>query len=173
MSYAAHNGCYGTSLAGSDNPAFQRDYKPSKETRKLIKQLAIDFPRIWVKNDIESLYILKSDLSHYLKIGYEKGRSFKRMKPTSITKNCSCIICRREIQINNIGNHWDTHFPTKNLAIEYYGKYYKSFDHLREETKCTKGLYQKYYLNGIDPNFRIGKNGPTPNSAIFIQTELQ
>lgn len=113
MSYANYNGCYGTSLKGSDNPAFQREYKPSKETRNLIKQSAIDFPRTWVKNDIESLFILKSDLSCYLVLGYTEGRTFKRIKPAPISKSCSCIKCHQELQINNIGNHWLKHFPTQ------------------------------------------------------------
>lgn len=29
-----------------------------------------------------------------------------------------------------------------------------------EKTKVSKHLYNKYYLNGIDPEFRIGTDGP-------------
>ena len=105
-SLAATNGCFGRDVSGSLNPAYKREYKPTKATRDLQKQQAIESPRIWVKNDNESIFILESDLSHYLNLDYEKGRSIKRIKPAPITRNCSCIICRREIQLNNIGNHW-------------------------------------------------------------------
>lgn len=46
--------------------------------------------------------------------------------------------------------------------IEYKGNYYYSWHNLLEKTKITKHLYKKYYLNGIDPEFRIGADGPIP-----------
>jgi len=30
-------------------------------------------------------------------------------------------------------------------------------------TGISKHLYKKYYIKGINPNERIGKNGPAPN----------
>ena len=44
---------------------------------------------------------------------------------------------------------------------EYKGKYYHSFEHLKQQTGVTVNLYKTYYLNGIDPEPRIGANGPT------------
>ena len=34
---------------------------------------------------------------------------------------------------------------------------------LYEGTKVSKHLYNKYYVNGVDPSKRIGANGPIPN----------
>lgn len=49
------------------------------------------------------------------------------------------------------------------LDIEYKGVLYYGWRELLEETKVTKHLYKKYYLNGIDPEPRIGCNGPNIN----------
>jgi len=46
------------------------------------------------------------------------------------------------------------------LSIEYKGKIYYGWRELKEATRVTKELYKKYYINGIDPEFRIGANGP-------------
>ena len=48
------------------------------------------------------------------------------------------------------------------LELEYKGNIYYGWRELKEATGVSKSLYQKYYLNGIDPEFRIGKNGPPP-----------
>lgn len=44
--------------------------------------------------------------------------------------------------------------------IEYKGKIYYGWRELQEGTGVTKHLYNKYYLKGVDPEFRIGANGP-------------
>jgi translation initiation factor 1 (eIF-1/SUI1) len=44
--------------------------------------------------------------------------------------------------------------------LEYNGKVYFGWNSLQKETGVTKHLYNKYYLNGIDPTLRIGTNGP-------------
>jgi len=46
------------------------------------------------------------------------------------------------------------------LDIEYKGVIYYGWRDLLEKTKVTKHLYKKYYLKGIDPEFRIGCDGP-------------
>lgn len=46
------------------------------------------------------------------------------------------------------------------LEIEYKGVIYYGWRDLQEKTNVTKHLYKKYYLNGKDPEFRIGCNGP-------------
>lgn len=46
------------------------------------------------------------------------------------------------------------------LEIEYKGKTYYGWRELQEGTGVTKHLYNKYYVNGIDPETRIGANGP-------------
>lgn len=47
--------------------------------------------------------------------------------------------------------------------IDYNGKIYIGWKQLMDETGISKHLYNKYYLHGIDPCDRIGKNGPVPN----------
>lgn len=49
-------------------------------------------------------------------------------------------------------------------SIEYNGDIFYGWRELQEATGCTKFLYNKFYKNGIDPSFRIGKDGPmTPD----------
>lgn len=117
-SYAQVNGCFGRDVSGSLNPAYQRTYKPTRKTRDLQKKNSKEFPRIWVKNNIESLFILESDLDKYLILGYSRGRIIKRIKQTTVHRKCHCIVCRQEIQINNIGNHWKVHVITPQFNIE-------------------------------------------------------
>ena len=44
--------------------------------------------------------------------------------------------------------------------LDYYGKTYIGWNELKKETGVSKHLYKKYYMNGINPEHRIGKNGP-------------
>lgn len=46
------------------------------------------------------------------------------------------------------------------LRLEYNGKTYIGWRELEESTGVSKSLYKKYYVHGIDPSFRIGKDGP-------------
>ena len=48
----------------------------------------------------------------------------------------------------------------KQFCVENKGKTYYGWRELQEGTGVTKHLYKKYYLNGIDPETRIGANGP-------------
>ena len=50
------------------------------------------------------------------------------------------------------------------LDIEYKGVIYYGYKDLMENTAVSKHLYNKYYLNGIDPEPRIGKDGPVTGS---------
>lgn len=56
--------------------------------------------------------------------------------------------------------------------IEYYDKVYKGWDGLKEQTGVSKFLYNKFYKNGIDPTFRIGKDGPMDSNEIQQLIEL-
>lgn len=59
------------------------------------------------------------------------------------------------------GNHGHLGKDVHNSKIiEYKGKTYYGWRELQEGTGVTKHLYNKYYLNGIDPETRIGANGP-------------
>lgn len=46
--------------------------------------------------------------------------------------------------------------------IEYRGKMYLGWKELYDKTGISKHLYNKYYLNGINPELRLGTNGPIP-----------
>lgn len=48
----------------------------------------------------------------------------------------------------------------KSKRIEYKGEIYLGWKQLRDKTGVSKHLYTKYYLNGVDPEFRINTNGP-------------
>lgn len=50
------------------------------------------------------------------------------------------------------------------LLLEYKGVEYYGWRELKEATGVTKDLYKKYYLNGIDPTPRIGKDGPASST---------
>lgn len=44
--------------------------------------------------------------------------------------------------------------------LEYKGKMYIGWNELLEQTGVSKHLYNKYYKQGIDPEPRIGRDGP-------------
>lgn len=48
--------------------------------------------------------------------------------------------------------------------LEYKGRVYLGYLDLQNATGVSKHLYKKYYLNGFDPEDRIGKDGP-PSSC--------
>ena len=50
------------------------------------------------------------------------------------------------------------------IAIEYKGVIYYGWRELKECTGVSKSLYKKYYEKGINPESRIGANGPKPKS---------
>jgi len=45
------------------------------------------------------------------------------------------------------------------LRIEYNGETYLGWNDFKEATGISKHLYKKFYANGIDPAFRVGKDG--------------
>jgi len=51
------------------------------------------------------------------------------------------------------------------IKIEYKGSIYLGWKNLLEQTNISKHLYKKYYLNGQDPELRIGADGPVPNAG--------
>ena len=54
------------------------------------------------------------------------------------------------------------------LDIEYKGVIYYGYKDLMENTAVSKHLYNKYYLNGIDPEPRIGKDGPVKGTKYNV-----
>ena len=57
------------------------------------------------------------------------------------------------------------------LDIEYKGVLYYGWNDLLEKTKVSKHLYKKYYLNGLDPEPRIGTDGPISTITLTNNTK--
>lgn len=57
------------------------------------------------------------------------------------------------------------------LRLEYKGRIYVGWRDLLDQTGCSEYLYKKFYEKGIDPTFRIGKDGPMTNNEIDILIE--
>ena len=57
------------------------------------------------------------------------------------------------------------------LRLEYNGVTYLGFNDLREATGISKNLYRKFYANGIDPTFRVGRDGPMKNEDLVDTVE--
>lgn len=56
--------------------------------------------------------------------------------------------------------------------IEYYGIMYRGWSDLQEKTGVTKFLYNKFYKQGIDPTFRINKDGPMKADEIHLLLDM-
>jgi len=55
--------------------------------------------------------------------------------------------------------------------IEYNGDVYLGWNDFTDKTGISKHLYRKFYLNGIDPAFRVGKDGPMDEKEIVDLVE--
>ena len=72
-------------------------------------------------------------------------------------------------QARKNGNHGMRGKEVHNVKpIEYKGVTYYGWRELHEATNVTKHLYKKYYLKGIDPETRIGTNGPAAAGSLTI-----
>ena len=56
--------------------------------------------------------------------------------------------------------------------VEYNGNIYLTWNDLLKETGISKFLYKKFYKQGIDPMFRVGKDGPMKKDDITMLIEL-
>jgi hypothetical protein len=54
----------------------------------------------------------------------------------------------------------------RGTKVEYNGKEYITWGDLYNETGISKHLYKKFYSKGIDPSFRVGKDGPMTKDEI-------
>jgi hypothetical protein len=70
----------------------------------------------------------------------------------------------RKISIDNLPPPMIGKDNPMTKKIEYKNKIYYGWRELKESTGVSKRLYTKYYLNGIDPEFRIGFSGPVPKN---------
>ena len=51
--------------------------------------------------------------------------------------------------------------------LEYKGSIYIGYSELLRQTKITKDLYNKYYLNGIDPELRLNSDGSVSIDTLY------
>jgi hypothetical protein len=114
----------------------------------------------WHKNQATQQYYdkkRKSVLESWMNDDERRKQHSKKMKERWSSGKITPEMSRKN------GNHGlkgkDVH---NSIAIEYKGVIYYGWRELKEQTKVSKHLYTKYYLNGIDPESRIDSNGPIP-----------
>lgn len=142
---------------------------------------------VWITDGVEDTYISPKE---QLPNGWRYGRSMSHMSQTDPEKWSNICeegakkqwkdnSERRKLHSDKMKAKWAMDYDTmaekarKNgkhgmfgrlshraLLLEYKGVEYYGWQELKEATGVTKNLYRKYYLNGIDPEPRIGKDGP-------------
>lgn len=148
---------------------------------------------IWITNGEENSYLDSSEkipegwnrgrtiVNHMSKTNPEKYREICKL---SAEKQWDGNEERKKIFSNKLKKYWENNYDVmaakarkngkhglkgihskRSIPIEYKGVVYYGWRELRDETGVTKGLYKKYYLNGIDPEPRIGKDGPAPSTS--------
>lgn len=139
--YAKPNGYAGRDVSGQNNPR----YGKGEEVK------------VWVKNntDIVSERNRKAALTQWRNDRDKKIMSMVGKKKTR--KKLS------EKEFKELQQKKALQAKLKCATIvEYKGVTYVGWKELQQKTGVTKHLYKKYYLNGIDPCLRMGKNGPVP-----------
>jgi hypothetical protein len=147
---------------------------------------------VWITNGIENSYI---DPKETIPEGWGKGRTIEHMSSRdpekwseickqSARKQWNNNYKRKKNHSDRLKNTWKNNYSVmtekarKNgkhgmfgklspraLLLEYKGVEYYGWRELKEATGVSKDLYKKYYLNGIDPEPRIGKDGPAPSTT--------
>lgn len=99
---------------------------------------------------------IKTGVKHSWVADMERKKSHSEtMKDKWVSGKLSAETSRKN------GNHGHLGKDVHNAkVIEYKGETYYGWRELQEGTGVTKHLYNKYYLTGIDPEVRIGTNGP-------------
>jgi hypothetical protein len=176
-SLAQINGFFGRDVSGKNNPNYNNKWTKDQRNKSSIKNKEFykNNPKVWVSNlEGKSKHIYKKDLDNYLANGWFRKRNLEtkniiiqgKLKFENMNHlKCCCLICGKEQQVHILESHILKKHTFK--SIEYFGEYYYGYNDLENKTGCTTKLYIKYYLNGLDPRDRIGKNGPPPKNYIF------
>lgn len=164
MARANVNGMFGMDVKGKLNPNFGNRW--SNETKqnlsKFQKEIQSENPRVWatlylLDNPI-SKHIFVSDMESYLSQGWVLNK--REMGVKNISKNsaekcisrnsikCCCLLCNKEVQAHMLENHIKN---SHTLKIEFKGLWFYTFKDLHSKTGISKNMYEKWYLNGIDP----------------------
>jgi hypothetical protein len=112
----------------------------------------------WHKNEATKEYYdnkAKSVKESWMNNDERKKQHSENMKERWSSGKITTEIARKNGQHGLKGK--DIH---NTIKIEYKGNFYYGWRDLLEKTKVTKHLYKKYYLNNIDPEPRIGCDGP-------------
>jgi hypothetical protein len=112
----------------------------------------------WLKNEATDEYFERRNQSvkrSWMKADARRKTHSETMKEKWSSGKIDASTVRKN------GNHGLKGSQIHNtLEIEYNGTTYYGWRELQEGTGVTKHLYNKYYLNGIDPELRINTNGP-------------
>ena len=145
MSYANVNGYFGMDVSGQNNPMYGKGEKQKE----------------WCKNNPEkaSERARKAAITQWSDpiAAAEKIAAMQGHKKTRKTQTEEEYLA---MQAAKFAKGREKMMP----KIEYNGIIYIGWKEFEEKTGLTKHLYKKYYLNGIDPFQRKGKNGPLPKN---------
>ena len=141
--YACPNGYFGRDVSGDMNPMYGRG----------------DKTREWCKQNPEAAS-QRSRKAAYTQWANEETRLSRIAAMKGKTKTFKDIDAYNELQRQKA-------LKSKEkcaIKVEYYGVVYIGWRELYDATGVSKHLYKKYYMKGINPSERIGKNGPAPCS---------
>lgn len=144
-SYARLNGYFGRDVSGSANPMYGKG-------NNVIKWCSDNREKVSKRNRKAAKTQWADKKSRENKIAGMMGKS-KTLKTLS-KEEFSELQSKKALQ-------WKEKHA---IRLEYKGIVYLGWNELLEKTGVSKHLYKKYYLNGIDPEPRIGKDGPQPST---------
>lgn len=141
--YASINGYAGRNVAGKNNPMYGRGEQ--------VKQWVKDNPeKVSARNRKAAITQWSNEETRNNKINAMRGKK-KTIKDVQAFKEL-----QRKKSLISKEKH--------SIKLEYKGIIYTGWRELYDATGISKHLYKKYYMKGIDPSERIGKNGPVPYS---------
>ena len=140
--YAQPNGFAGRDVSGCNNPMYKRG--------DLNKKWAVENP------DLISARNRKAALTQWSTPETREARINAMRGKTKTIKDAESFreLQRKKSLISK---------EKRAIRIEYMGAVYVGWRELYDATGVSKHLYKKYYLKGINPCDRIGKNGPVPS----------
>lgn len=139
--YAVVNGYAGRNVEGVNNPMYNRG--------DMVRQWAADNPdKVSARNRKAANTQWSNKVTRENKVRAMLGKK-KTFKDEQAFRNMQ----REKSLISK---------EKRSIRIEYNGTIYVGWQELHQATGVSKHLYKKYYMEGINPCERIGKNGPVP-----------
>lgn len=112
----------------------------------------------WLKNEATEEYFQRRNagvMESWVNADERRKQHSDKMKERWASGKLNAETSRKN------GNHGMKGKDVHNVKpIEYKGVTYYGWRELAEATGVSKHLYKKYYINGIDPEPRIGADGP-------------